>query len=124
MTSLKKGSDLLDEEEAPEGEWIVWLVHRYARIAAVESRKRLEGENRRYLREDERAWHRQWRDPGLYPHKVSRRPGDDRQLTRVDDVVVGTSIGVMMVSTFFVLSSKTPLRMLISSSRRGSSPVR
>lgn len=29
-----------------------------------------------------------------------------------------------MVSTFLVLSSKTPLRMLISSSRRGSSPVR
>lgn len=35
-----------------------------------------------------------------------------------------TFIGVMMVSTFFVLSSRTPFKMLISSSRSGSSPVR
>lgn len=35
-----------------------------------------------------------------------------------------THIGVMMLSTFLLLSSNTPLRILISSSRRGSSPVR
>jgi hypothetical protein len=35
-----------------------------------------------------------------------------------------TFIGVMIDSTFFVLSSSTPFKMLISSSRSGSSPVR
>ena len=35
-----------------------------------------------------------------------------------------TFIGVMILSTLLVLSSRTPFRMLISSSRRGSSPVR
>ena len=33
-------------------------------------------------------------------------------------------MGVMIVSTFLVFSSSTPLRMLISSSRSGSSPLR
>ena len=35
-----------------------------------------------------------------------------------------TFIGVMIDSTFFELSSSTPFKMLISSSRSGSSPVR
>lgn len=39
-------------------------------------------------------------------------------------VVAPTFIGVMIDSTFFELSSSTPLNMLISSSRNGSSPVR
>lgn len=34
-----------------------------------------------------------------------------------------TLSGVIIVSTFFVFSSKTPFRILISSSRKGSSPV-
>jgi hypothetical protein len=34
-----------------------------------------------------------------------------------------TFSGVMIVSTFFVFNSKTPFNMLISSSRKGSSPV-
>ena len=35
-----------------------------------------------------------------------------------------TSIGVMSSSTCLLFSSRTPFRMLISSSRRGSSPCR
>lgn len=33
-------------------------------------------------------------------------------------------MGVIICSTFFVLSSNTPFKILISSSRRGSSPLR
>lgn len=48
--------NLLDEEKPPESEWIALFVYRDARIAAVESIKRLGDQKKRYLGEDERAW--------------------------------------------------------------------
>ena len=53
---MRKGDDLLYEEEPAESEWIALVVYRYARIAAVESENGLYGEKRRYLGRDERAW--------------------------------------------------------------------
>lgn len=120
---MARDSNLLDEQYADERERLPWLVHRDSRIATAESDGDIspcstaERGLGSYIKSTV-SWSRILSElivTTSYRELVSGRiPQDHRQPF--------TSIGVISSSTCLLFSSKTPFRILISSSRRGSSP--